>query len=184
MLSFEQKALDYYGDVIINKSLIHKAGFSSRAIPAYVGEWILYNFLVDGELTEESRNKISAFVNRFLPQKGQKEEVKHRLLNMENVKLLDDYSVSVNLKSGKRTLKIPFLDMNDAFISDEIVDKNNLLLSSGVWGSLIYFMYRLHPQMKKVNSGCVTSNLFKSVAWMWIIIKNVEQILLPKNGLI
>ncbi|WP_425060963.1 hypothetical protein SCACP_17280 [Sporomusa carbonis] len=134
MLSFEQKALDYYGDVIINKSLIHKAGFSSRAIPAYVGEWILYNFLVDGELTEESRNKISAFVNRFLPQKGQKEEVKHRLLNMENVKLLDDYSVSVNLKSGKRTLKIPFLDMNDAFISDEIVDKNNLLLSSGVWG--------------------------------------------------
>jgi ATP-dependent Lon protease len=73
-------------------------------------------------------------VNKYLPQKGQKEEVKNRLLNMENVKLLDDYSVSVNLKSGKRTLKIPFLDMNDALIGDDIVDKNNLLLTSGVWG--------------------------------------------------
>ncbi|NSW92420.1 MAG: hypothetical protein HPY74_17435 [Firmicutes bacterium] len=52
MLQFEQKAYDCYGDVVINKSLIHKAGFSSRAIPAYVGEWILYNFLEDGELTE------------------------------------------------------------------------------------------------------------------------------------
>lgn len=134
MLPFEQIAYDYYGDVIINKSLIHKAGFASRAIPTYVGEWILYSFLEEGELTEESRSKISSFVNRYLPQKGQKEEFKNRLLNMESVRLLDDYSVSVNLKSGKRTLKIPFLDMNDAFISDDIVDKNNLLLTSGVWG--------------------------------------------------
>lgn len=134
MLSFEQKALDYYGDVVINKSLIHKAGFSSRAIPAYVGEWILYSFLEEGELTEESRNRISTFVNKFLPLKGQKEEVKNRLLNMEDVKLLDDYSVSVNLKNGNRTLKIPFLDLNDAYISEEIVNRNGLLLSSGVWG--------------------------------------------------
>lgn len=149
MLSFEQKALDYYGDVIINKSLIHKAGFASRAIPTYVGEWILYNFLDEGELTEESRSKISAFVNKFLPQKGQKEEVKHRLLNMDTVKILDDYSVSVNLKSGKRALKIPFLDMNDAYISDQIVDKNNLLLTSGVWGVAdLYYVPPSSPNEK------------------------------------
>ena len=40
----------------------------------------------------------------------------------------------VNLKNGTRTLKIPFLDMNDAGISQEIVDDNKLLLTSGVWG--------------------------------------------------
>lgn len=134
MLKFEQIAYDFYGEVVINKNLIHKAGFASRAIPTYVGEWILYNFLEDGELTEESRGRISEFVNRYLPQKGQKEEIKNRLLNMENVKLLDDYSVAVNLKTGKRALKIPFLDTNDALISEEIVGKNNLLLTSGVWG--------------------------------------------------
>jgi len=133
MLDFEQKAYDYYGDAVINKSLIQKAGFSSRAIPTYVGEWILYNFLEEGELTDESRQKISAFVGKYLPQKGQKEEVKNRLLNMETVRLLDDYSVAVNLATGKRTLKIPFLDTN-ANVHDDIVEKNRLLLTSGVWG--------------------------------------------------
>jgi len=33
METFEQKALDYYGEVIINKHLIHEAGFGARAIP-------------------------------------------------------------------------------------------------------------------------------------------------------
>ena len=111
MKDFEQKAYDMFGEVVINKNLINSAGFSARAIPTYVGEWILYNFLEDGELTEESRDKVSDFVNKYLPQKGFKEDVKNRLLNMETVRLLDDYSVSVNLKNGTRTLKIPFLDM-------------------------------------------------------------------------
>ena len=38
MLSFEQKAKDHYGEIVINKGLLHKAGFGSRAIPTYVGE--------------------------------------------------------------------------------------------------------------------------------------------------
>lgn len=134
MESFEKLAYDSYGEAVINKSLIQKAGFSSRAIPTYVGEWILYNFLEEGELTIDSRDKISSFISRYLPLKGQKEEVKNRLLNLESVRLLDNYSVSVNLATGKRALSIPFLDEKDAFISDEIVDNNKLLLSSGVWG--------------------------------------------------
>jgi ATP-dependent Lon protease len=134
MKRFEKIAYDYYGDVVINKSLTQKAGFSSRAIPTYVGEWILYNFLEEGELTKDARQKISNFISKFLPQKGQKEEVKNRLINMENVRLLNDFSVSVNLKNGKRRLNIPFLDTKEAFISDEIVQNNRLLLTSGVWG--------------------------------------------------
>lgn len=43
-------------------------------------------------------------------------------------------SVSINLKTGNRRLNIPFLDIRDAFISDEIVENNRLLLTSGVWG--------------------------------------------------
>ena len=78
--SFEQKALDYYGEVIINKSLIHEAGFGARAIPTYVGEWILSHFIEEGQLTEASRERIAAFLGRYLPTKGQKDEIKNRLL--------------------------------------------------------------------------------------------------------
>lgn len=158
MKLFEQKAYDLFGEVVINKNLINSAGFSARAIPTYVGEWILYNFLEDGQLTEESRERVSAFVNKYLPQKGFKEEVKNRLLNMETVRLLDDYSVSVNLKNGTRTLKIPFLDMTDAGISQEIVDKNNLLLTSGVWG-VADLMYS--PPEDKKEKGKVWMRNFR-----------------------
>lgn len=158
MESFEQKAYDSFGEVIINKNLINSAGFSARAIPTYVGEWILYNFLEDGELTEDSRDKVSAFVNKYLPQKGFKEDVKNKLLNMETVRLLDDYSVAVNLKTGTRVLKIPFLDMNDAGITQEIVEDNKLLLTSGVWG-VADLMYS--PPEDKKEKGKVWMRSFK-----------------------
>lgn len=134
METFEQKALDYYAEVIINKHLIHEAGFGARAIPTYVGEWILSAYTQDGDLTAESREKVANFLTKFLPTKGQKDEIKNRLLKMETVQLLDDYNVSINLKSGERQLNIPLLDVTDARISGHIVDKNELLVTSGVWG--------------------------------------------------
>ena len=158
MQSFEEKALDYYGEVVINKSLIYKAGFGARSIPTYVGEWILSNFTRNGELTEESRNKIADFVSAYLPTKGQKDEVKNRLLNMETVQILDDYSVSVNLKTGFRRLRIPILDIDEAYINNTIVDENELLLSSGVWGigDLIYV-----PPEKNKSKGQIWMREFK-----------------------
>jgi len=134
MESFEQKALDYYGEVIINKHLIHEAGFGARAIPTYVGEWILSAYSEDGDLTAESRDKISTFLSKYLPTKGQKDEIKNRLLKMETIQLLDDYTVSINLKTGERNLHIPLLDINDGRISSHIVDDNDLLVTSGIWG--------------------------------------------------
>ncbi len=43
-----------------------KAGFGARAIPVYVGEWIISQFMDGGELTEEGRRGIS-FEKLFLP---------------------------------------------------------------------------------------------------------------------
>jgi ATP-dependent Lon protease len=135
MLPFEQKAKDYYGEIVTNKALFRQAGFGGRAIPTYVGEWILSHYMQDEEvLTNEIRTNISNFVGRYLPSKGQKEEWKNRLLNQEPVNLLDHYTVSVNLKTGQRHLNIPFFDMKDAYITENIIEDNELLFSSGVWG--------------------------------------------------
>lgn len=132
--SFEQKALDYLAEVVIDKSLVHQAGFGSRAIPTYVGEWIISRYLDDGDLSEGARQRIAKFIATYLPAKGQKEEIKDSLLRQEVIKLLDDYSVGVNLKTGQRMLRIPFLDITDGNISSAIVEKNDMLLTSGVWG--------------------------------------------------
>ena len=63
MESFEQKALDNYGSLIINKSFARKAGFGSRAIPVYVREWIVAHYVEDfPDIPDEARAKIADFV--------------------------------------------------------------------------------------------------------------------------
>lgn len=135
MESFEQKALDVFSEIVINKSFVHQAGFGSRAIPTYVREWIISHYIEDSnELTDAAREKIARFVQKYLPDKSQKETIKNRLYEQLEVELLDNYSVYVNLAMGDRYLHIPFLDEDTAFVIPQIVQDNEMLLSSGLWG--------------------------------------------------
>lgn len=134
METFEQKALDNFSEIVINKSFVHKAGFGSRAIPTYVREWIISHYLDDSEISDIAREKIARFVQRYLPDKSQKEAIKNQLFEQMEVQLLDNYSVYVNLAKGDRYLNIPFLDEDGAFATPQIVQDNDMLLSSGLWG--------------------------------------------------
>lgn len=135
MESFEQKALDVFSEIVINKSFVHQAGFGSRAIPTYVREWIISHYIEDSnELTDAAREKIARFVQKYLPDKSQKETIKNQLYEQLEVELLDNYSVYVNLAKGDRYLYIPFLDEDTAFVVPQIVQDNEMLLSSGLWG--------------------------------------------------
>jgi ATP-dependent Lon protease len=135
METFEQKAIDVFSEIVINKSFVHKAGFGSRAIPTYVREWIISHYLDDStELTEVARQKIAGFVQKYVPDKSQKETIKNQLFEQMEVQFLDNFSVYVNLEKGDRYLNIPFLDENAAFAIPQIVQDNEMLLSSGLWG--------------------------------------------------
>ena len=135
METFEQKAIDVFSEIVINKSFVHKAGFGSRAIPTYVREWIISHYLDDStELTEVARQKIAGFVQKYVPDKSQKETIKNQLYEQMEVQFLDNFSVYVNLEKGDRYLNIPFLDENAAFAIPQIVQDNEMLLSSGLWG--------------------------------------------------
>ena len=78
LLPFEQKALDYLAEAVIDKSLIYQAGFGSRSIPTYVGEWILSRYLNDGEFGDEARARVEQFIAKYLPAKGQKDRLRTR----------------------------------------------------------------------------------------------------------
>jgi ATP-dependent Lon protease len=135
METFEQKALDNFGSLIINKAFARKAGFGSRAIPVYVREWIVANYVGDSpDITDDARTKIAEFVRKYAPDKSERETIKNRLYEQNEIKLLDDYSVIVDLAQGDRHLIIPFLDESRATIPPKIVQDNNMLLSSGIWG--------------------------------------------------
>lgn len=134
MKSFETKAKDYYGEVVINKGLMGKAGFGARAIPVYVGEWIISQFVENGNITEEGRAEIVRIVTKYLPQKADKNVLLNRLKEQEEVKILDDFRVNVNLDKNTHELSIPLLDVNKAQIQQGIIDENPMLLKTGMWG--------------------------------------------------
>lgn len=134
MKSFEIKAKDYYGEVVINKGLMTKAGFGARAIPVYVAEWIIGQFLEGDDLLQKGRDQIISIVSNYLPQKSDKNLLLNRLKNQEEVQILDDFRVNVNLSKNMHELSIPALDVQGAMIQKSIIDQNPMLLKTGMWG--------------------------------------------------
>ena len=151
MKSFELKASDYYGEVVINKGLMAKAGFGARAIPVYVGEWIISQFVEKDVLSEESRQEIIKIVTNYLPQKADKNIILNRLKEQEEVQILDDFRVNVNLEKNMHELSIPVLDVNKGLIQKGIVDENSMLLKTGMWG--IGTLRYVPPDGEEVKKG-------------------------------
>uniref|UniRef100_UPI0032171C42 BREX system Lon protease-like protein BrxL n=1 Tax=uncultured Draconibacterium sp. TaxID=1573823 RepID=UPI0032171C42 len=191
MEPFENKARNVFSEIIINKSFIHKAGFGARAIPTYVGEWIISHFVGDAEnIDEQSRGKMAAFMKKYVPAKGEKESINNQLLEMQEIQMLDNYNVAVNLTKGDRFLSIPFLDLNNAAIPAKIVDENEMLLGSGLWGvgTLFYippsdespkgqvWMKELKPfQIANVDLDyyCESRSHFSTKEWIDFIISSM-----------
>lgn len=134
MEKYQEKAKEIFGEVCIDKVLVQQMGFE-RNIPNYVAEWLIDRNTPKGELDDEAKTKIKDFINNHLPSKRQRELLRNRLLNGESIVILDDFSVSINLESGKRNLRIPSLDIDRACIEKHIVDKYPLLLCGGIWGA-------------------------------------------------
>jgi len=159
MKSFEIKARDYYGEVVINKGLMGKAGFGARAIPVYVGEWIINQFLQDGEINEEAREQITGIVTKFLPQKADKNRILNDLKDHKPVQILDDFRVTVNLDKNIHELSIPVLDESHASIQKPILDSNPMLLKTGMWG--LGTLQYVPPDGQEVKKGQIWMTDFK-----------------------
>jgi ATP-dependent Lon protease len=159
MKAFETKSHDFYGEVVINKGLMSKAGFGARAIPVYVGEWIISQFLEDGEIKEEARERITGIVSKFLPQKADKNRILNDLKDHKPVQILDDFRVTVNLDKNTHELSIPVLDESHALIQKPILDNNPMLLKTGMWG--LGTLQYVPPDGDEVKKGQIWMTDFK-----------------------
>src|SRR5258707_1280678 len=137
LTSADDKLLKAFHAVAVDKKLV--AQESIPALPSYVNEWLIRRFFRDG-VTTEARERMRSFVERYLPSQGRKEEIKARLRSLGSYKLIDQFSVVVDLKRNRYLLQIPSLDIRDARVAEEIVEQHTMMLSGGVWGAgqLIY----------------------------------------------
>lgn len=131
---YEEKAQSLFGEVCVNKALVQEAGFGTRSVPAFVSEWIVTRHTPDGVLDDEARKRIREFLNRHLPTRDQKEQLKAQLQSGEMLTVLDQFSVNVDLQRNELRLSIPCLDERKAGIERHIAEQYPLLFGSGVWG--------------------------------------------------
>lgn len=132
--SYEEKAERVFGEVCVNKALVQQAGFGTRSIPTFVSEWIVTRNAPDNVLDTAAQQRIRTFLNKHLPTRDQKEQLKAQLQNGEILTILDQFSVEIDLKRNESRLKIPCLDEGQAGIDRHIVEQVPLLLEGGVWG--------------------------------------------------
>lgn len=124
--------LEHFSDVSIDKRLSRQVGGTDRAVPDYVSDWLVSRYSSDGAVDEQ---RISAFLARHLPDKKQKNALLYELNNGGTLKILDAYSVRVDVESGRVILDIPCLDISNGGVVETIIDQNPLLLAGNVWGS-------------------------------------------------
>lgn len=128
----DAKLLDTFHAVAVDKRLVNEEGVA--ALPSFVNEWLIRRFFRDDN-RDESRVRMRLFVEQYLPGQGKKEEIKARLRNFGSYKLIDEFSVRVDLRRNRFLLTVPSLDIRDGRIWEEIVDRHPMLLSGGVWGA-------------------------------------------------
>ena len=133
-LPYEEKARQVFGEVCVNKALVLEAGFGTRSVPAFVSEWIVTRHTPEGVLDDDARQRIRTFLDRHLPTRDQKEQLKAQLVSGETLTLLDQFSVTVDVQRNEYRLSIPCLDERKAGIERHIGEQYPLLFGGGVWG--------------------------------------------------
>ena len=138
MSNLEDKIVEVFGPVAIDKRRLPMSQLQKKGIPAYVAEWVLESKVPGrGVLSEEDAKKVQEWADKFVPTPRDQNIIKHRLLRNEPVKALTHLSVEIDLqirKGPQRNAKLPLLGIEKAAIPDSVIEQNKGLLQEGMWG--------------------------------------------------
>jgi ATP-dependent Lon protease len=132
----DQKILEVFGELTIDKKAVRDLKIrEARTITSFVEEWLVSRHQSQAEDSVAVYQAITAFMSKHLPKKTEKEAIKMRLLAGESLVLLDNFSARIDLAKGLRLLTVPSLEVGDAQVLEEVLDRHDALLSGGQWGA-------------------------------------------------
>lgn len=133
-MSIIEKIKRNYSAITIKKDLAIK--FAS--VPRFVSEYLIMGKINENDtLSEGDLLKIEDFLKKYRPDPKEYEVWKNLYLESNENKLIDNYSVQVDLSSDPplRKCVVPSLKKETPIqIRDEIIDKYENLLRGGMWG--------------------------------------------------
>lgn len=179
--SWEAKLKAGFDGLAVNKGVLAK--HQVNRLPRFIGEYVVASFTdAEGRIDVQ---ELDEYLARYYPERRVANMVKEELRKYGSYNLIDEYQVTVDLKSGVTKLRVPLLDISDGAVHHQIVDDNPRLLVDGVWG-LGKLEYT--PQDKKVKLATLTpmqlSNLdlepylnqramFNSDEWLDVLMSTV-----------
>lgn len=134
----KEKVLSIFEDACIDKSLYSSSGLNEQSIPVFVGEWLIDRELKGKEWNDDTKERVLAFVSRFIPKKSDVELLKNRLKNGDDVTILEFISPKVNLKKNETYIESASLGNEKVFIEEHLLEKFPRLLQGGLWGAAVY----------------------------------------------
>jgi ATP-dependent Lon protease len=132
----DTKIYAHFSNIVIDKALVRSLKIrEKRTIPSFVEEWLISRFQKEGKTNADIYQDVTAFMSKHLPAKTDKERIKHELLSGKEVVILDRFNLRIDIAKDKKLLSIPCIEETNARVSNDVIDKNPLLLEGGQWGA-------------------------------------------------
>ncbi len=136
--SLSAKVVEVFGRLAIDKRRLLMSQLQKRGVPAYVAEWVLESVVPGvGPLTLEESEKVQDWARRVIPGATEQNVIKHKIAQGETVRVLTPVQAEVDLSRVKKPAhfaKLGLLGIDDAAISNKLLNQYPDLLRQGVWG--------------------------------------------------
>jgi ATP-dependent Lon protease len=125
----------YFPGYVVNKGLSSREDI--RRVPKFVSEHLLTQISEESDPIVFSKKlmEVIELVNTLYPEPKDKDKILDRIIIKRlPCRIIDEIKVEVDEKHGIRKAVIPSLNLTNVMISDKVVEENEQLLSTGIWG--------------------------------------------------
>ncbi|MHA1679506.1 MAG: BREX system Lon protease-like protein BrxL [Promethearchaeota archaeon] len=160
-----------------------------QRLPDYVVEFLISQYAdQEGFLRDDAINKIVNDINNYIPEKREKELIKHRALSINHIEIIDRFSVTTDLRRGKYMTRVEALDTR-ATVDEVLVSQkgDSDLLRGGLWGKASFLYtpggdgtvlnmneFKAYQQGRPILSRYIsTRRKFTTDEWIDLLIKTI-----------
>jgi len=125
----------HFEGYVVNKGLSNRQDI--KRVPKFVAEHLLTKISEESDpiVFNEKLMKVIEIVNTLYPEPKDKDKILDKIIIKKlSHKIIDEIKVEIDEKHEIRKAVIPSLNLRNVMISDEVVEKNEQLLSTGIWG--------------------------------------------------
>ena len=150
----DKKIRDVFPDMVVLKNPKRTEFFSNLSLPSYMRDWLTMKF--SDENGETDLDRVSDYIDNYIPGKDDFEQFKFRLINGETVRFLARLRVTVDIKTGQTTFELPDFGGTRAgaggIVENEVIEswQDTLLKESENWG-IVELMWTRDYSTKKAN---------------------------------